>query len=123
MEQDVNKLDHVSNLTFEMYQQATEKTAIYRGKGTVDGLVYCALGLGEAGEVQNKVKKILRDTDGKVTEEIRQKILGELGDLLWYVSQACSELHTDMCSVAFDNLEKLRSRQERGVLKGDGDSR
>src|SRR5439155_2132541 len=76
----------VNDLTFFEYQDGAAKTAIYPGRRSVMGLVYAALGLGEAGELQNKVKKVLRDSNGVVTPEKLAAISGELGDLLWYVS-------------------------------------
>lgn len=110
-------------LTFEDYQIGAAKTAIYPGKGTIMGLLYVALGLGETGEVQGKVKKILRDSGGIVTDEKRMQIAAELGDVLWYVAAVCDELDISMMSVAQENLAKLADRRNRGVLKGDGDKR
>ena len=111
------------DITMNAYQAGTSTTAIYPGKGTIMGLIYVALGLGESGEVQGKVKKILRDSDGVLTEETRQKIKAELGDMLWYASQMCSELGVTMGEVASENLVKLADRKARDVLKGDGDKR
>ena len=65
-------------MTLNEYQDKANQTAIYPGKGTVMGLVYTALGLGESGEVQGKVKKILRDDNMTITEEKRQAIKKEL---------------------------------------------
>lgn len=110
-------------LSFEKYQAEARKTAIYPGRGTVMGLVYAALGLGEAGEVQNKVKKILRDASGVLTDETRVKIRGELGDILWYISAMCDELGVSMTDVGLENLAKLADRQARGKLQGEGDRR
>lgn len=110
-------------MDFKTYQSATAETAIYPGRGTVTGLLYTGLGLGEAGEVQGKIKKVLRDDDGVVTDEKRNAILGELGDVMWYLSQTCTELGIDLEEVALNNLEKLASRKQRGTLKGSGDER
>ena len=85
---------------------------------------YPALGLGgEVGEVLNKVKKIMRDHDGKITDEYREILKKELGDVLWYVAALASELGLKLEEVARLNLEKLASRKERGTLGGDGDNR
>jgi NTP pyrophosphatase (non-canonical NTP hydrolase) len=82
------------------------------------------LGLvGEAGEVAEKMKKIIRDNNGEVTEEKKQEIKKELGDVLWYIGAMCSELKISMDEVAQMNIEKLFSRKDRGVLHGDGDNR
>jgi NTP pyrophosphatase (non-canonical NTP hydrolase) len=47
----------------------------------------------------------------------------ELGDVLWYVAQLASELGLELEDIARENLEKLSSRQRRGVLSGSGDER
>lgn len=105
------------------YQILSAGTAIYPGKGSTTGLLYVGLGLGEAGEVQGKIKKILRDDAGEITEEKRQAIARELGDVLWYASQICEELGLRLGDIARMNLAKLADRQERGVLTGSGDER
>lgn len=107
------------------YQRQTEKTAIYPGRGNLQGLAYTALGLtGEAGEVANKVKKLIRDHYGE-TMTLAQKtaVARELGDVLWYVAQTCTELGVALDDIAYANLAKLASRAERGTLQGDGDQR
>lgn len=116
-----------STLTsFNEYAEETDKTAVYpdAGTGTLDAVLYVGLGLaGEAGEVANKIKKILRDDDGEVTEERIAQIKGELGGVLWYWARLCIELEIDPDEVAVDNIETLLDRQKRGVLKGSGDNR
>lgn len=87
-------------------------------------MAYPALGLaGEAGEVAEHAKKAIRDDAGVVTEERRQAMAKELGDVLWYVSQLASELGLELDEIARANVEKLLSRQRRGVLSGSGDER
>lgn len=122
-------------LTFREYQSKTAKTAVYReeiDKIVADGdtnmwkllnLLYVSLGLGEVGELQGKIKKIIRDNGGIVNDDMRKDIAKELGDILWYISQTCTELGLAMGDVAELNLIKLASRKERGVLKGSGDER
>lgn len=105
------------------YQDRAAETAIYPGKGTTLGLLYVALGLGEAGEVQGKVKKVLRDDGGVLTEAVRIKVAQELGDVLWYASQVSQEIEIPLEVIAQMNLDKLADRQERGVLTGSGDNR
>lgn len=111
-------------MTLNEYQEAAGKTAIYpeAGQGTKMALAYCALGLGEAGEIQNKIKKVLREDPG--IKGMKNIVLAEeLGDLLWYISQLASEIDYSLHEVACLNLAKLQDRQERGVLKGSGDDR
>ena len=104
------------------YQRESRATAVYPGAG--DNLTYPALGLcGEAGEVAEKVKKLLRDDGGVLTDERRNALAGELGDVLWYLAQVATEAQVDLAEVAEANLAKLRSRQERQVLHGSGDRR
>jgi len=87
-------------------------------------IVYPTLGLAnEAGEVAGKVKKIFRDKNGEISEEDRQALKGELGDVLWYLAQICTELNLSLEEVAEENLSKLFSRLERGQIKGEGDHR
>lgn len=106
------------------YQEHAEKTAIYPEKGELGGLLYVTLGLcGEAGEFADKVKKILRDSGGIITDEKRIQLKKELGDVLWYVSQAALELDLTLEDVALENLAKLGLRKEQGKIGGSGDNR
>ena len=87
-------------------------------------IVYPTMGLvNEAGEVAGKIKKIFRDQKGQITEEDRQSLKNELGDVLWYLTQICTELGLTLEEVAETNIPKLSSRQERGKLRGSGDNR
>ena len=111
-----------SHMTFEEYQKLSRKTATYYDAG--DNFIYPTLGLaGEAGEVAEKIKKVLRDNNGVVDESRREEIAKELGDVLWYVAQVASELGLSLDKIANQNIEKLYSRLERGKLSGNGDSR
>jgi NTP pyrophosphatase (non-canonical NTP hydrolase) len=103
------------------YQRESRRTAEYPRAAW---LVYPGLGLaGEAGEVAEHVKKAVRDDGGEVTEQRRAALSKELGDVLWYVAQLASELGLDLDEIARENLDKLLSRQRRGVLSGSGDDR
>jgi NTP pyrophosphatase (non-canonical NTP hydrolase) len=110
------------------YADAASRTAVYpkvalQG-GQPTGLIYSAMGLaGEAGEVAEQVKKFMRDDGGTLREERRQKLIRELGDVLWYVAAVASDLGVSLDEVAEANIAKLASRQERGVLGGSGDDR
>lgn len=103
------------------YQRMSRRTAQYPREAW---LSYPALGLaGEAGEVAEHAKKAIRDDGGLISEERRGAMAKELGDVLWYVAQLASELDLDLEDIAQANLEKLLSRQRRGVLSGSGDER
>lgn len=104
------------SLNFKSYQDMAAETAVYKHEHQV---IYPALGLAaEAGEVANKVKKILRD--GKFD---RNAIADEVGDCLWYIAALCRDLNVDMKELAKNNLRKLHDRKARGVIQGSGDNR
>jgi NTP pyrophosphatase (non-canonical NTP hydrolase) len=104
------------------YQARSRRTATYPDAG--ENIVYPTLGLaGEAGEVAEKVKKLLRDDGGVLSDERRAALAAELGDVLWYVAQVATEAGLELEEIAQANLDKLLSRQERGVLSGSGDQR
>lgn len=109
-------------MTFEEYQKLSRETALYPNKD--NNFIYPTLGLaGEAGEVSEKIKKVLRDKNGVIDEATKQELSKELGDVLWYVAQLCTELNLSFDEVAKMNIEKLFSRKERGQLHGNGDNR
>jgi NTP pyrophosphatase (non-canonical NTP hydrolase) len=104
------------------YQQQARSTALYPDKGR--NTLYPTLGLcGEAGEVADKVKKVLRDQGGEFSPKQRAAIAMELGDVLWYLSQLAEELGYSLESIAEANLKKLADRAARGVISGNGDQR
>ena len=104
------------------YQDAARNTAAYPDVGR--NPIYPTLGLtGEAGEVADKVKKVIRDRGGVFDADTREAIKLELGDVLWYVAQLASELGYDLNEVADANLQKLSSRAARGRIGGSGDQR
>jgi NTP pyrophosphatase (non-canonical NTP hydrolase) len=108
-------------MDFDDYQRFSRRTAQYPSDAR---LAYPALGLvGEAGEVAEHAKKAIRDDGGEITVERRAELSRELGDVLWYVSQLASELGLELEAIARENLEKLFSRQSRGMLSGSGDYR
>lgn len=104
-------------MNINTYQENAKKTAIYPKDRAIE---YVTLGLvGEAGELANKAKKIIRDNDETKKEEMK----GELGDVLWYVALLATELNVNLNDVAQSNLDKLQSRQKRKTLNGSGDQR
>ncbi len=99
------------------YQDGARKTALYPIEAKI---IYPALGLaGEAGEVANQVKKILRDNAGELTAERRAKIIDELGDVLWYAAALASDIGISLEEVAEINLAKLAKRFDTGTIQGD----
>ena len=108
-------------MEFSEYQRLSRRTAAYPREAW---LAYPALGLaGEAGEIAEHVKKVIRDDAGAISDERRAAMAKELGDVLWYLAGLASELGLDLDQIARENLEKLLSRQRRGVLSGSGDDR
>ena len=109
-------------MNFTDYQTKSRRTAQYPSIG--HPVIYPTLGLtNEAGEVAGKIKKIFRDKNGVIGEEERAALKGELGDVLWYLAQVCTELDLSLDEVAEHNIAKLFDRLERGRIGGDGDNR
>lgn len=110
-------------LDFDSYQERAFKLARYPGAG-IGNLMYPTLGLcGEAGEVAEKVKRIIRDHNGILGFETKLALRKELGDCIWYVSALARELGFTLSEVAIENIAKLEDRRDRGVLHGSGDNR
>lgn len=108
-------------MDFNEYQREARTTAIYPVQHNI---LYPALGLaGEAGEVAEKVKKMLRDDMGDLTDDRKEQIKKELGDVLWYIASLSHDCGLSMDEIATANIAKLKSRKERGVLQGNGDNR
>ena len=109
-------------MDFNDYQTKSRKTAGYPAIG--HPIIYPTLGLvNEAGEVAGKIKKVFRDKDGQISEETREALKAELGDVLWYLAQVSTELDLSLDEIAEHNIAKLYDRLERGKIKGDGDYR
>jgi len=110
-------------MDFNEYQRQAKTTAIYpeATTGLLEAITYCSLGLaGEAGEVCNKVKKLMRDED---TISLRIKIMHEIGDVLWYTAMLAEEMGINLDDLAESNLKKLAERKEQDKVKGEGDDR
>jgi NTP pyrophosphatase (non-canonical NTP hydrolase) len=109
-------------MDFTEYQTKSRITAKYPSIG--HAIVYPTLGLvNEAGEFAGKIKKVFRDKGGEISPETREALKAELGDVLWYLAQTCTELGVSLDEVAESNLTKLLDRQARGKIQGDGDNR
>ena len=111
-----HKYKRISDL--DMYQKVAKTTAIYPRE---QAIIYPSLGLtGEAGEVANKVKKIIRDG---TNQNIIQEISNEIGDCLWYVAVLADDIGCKLSDIANNNLIKLENRKKNGTLHGSGDQR
>jgi len=116
---ETHKYKRISDL--DMYQQVAKQTAIYPRE---QAIIYPTLGLtGEAGEVANKVKKIIRDDGNKINEGLVQEISAEIGDCLWYISVLADDIGVKLSDIANSNLEKLENRKKKGTIHGSGDDR
>ena len=112
----------MATIDFKRYQSDSRKT--WSLVHTDHAIVYPTLGLvNEAGEVAGKIKKIFRDKEGVISEADRAALKSELGDVLWYLTQICTELDLSLEEVAAQNIAKLFDRLERGVIGGEGDIR
>lgn len=104
------------------YQKFALSTAIYPEAG--NNIVYPTLGLvGEAGEVAEKVKKVIRDNGGLLTDDAKRNIGLELSDVCWYMATLSNELGFSLSEIFDMNTAKLSSRKDRGVISGSGDNR
>lgn len=101
------------------YQRQARQFAVYPNKGNNE-ITYPALGLaGEAGEVANQVKKVLRDDGGYLTGKRLQAIEDELGDVLWYVANLAEEIGSSVESIMEINISKLAERRQNDLIHGD----
>ena len=108
-------------MTLNEYQSKALETAINPQETAI---VYPTLGLtGEAGEVSDKVKKVIRDNGSEFTDDKKREIAKEIGDVLWYCATLSRDLGFTLEEIAQINYEKLHSRQVRGQLHGSGDNR
>lgn len=112
-------------MQFTEYDQAAEKFASFAKDTQEYKLMLLSMGLaGETGEVVDKLKKIINNEGGVLTEEKRTAIALELGDVLWYLSQLATTCGVSLDAVAKANIAKLTDRAARGVVvKGEGDTR
>lgn len=114
-----NKYKKVSDL--DMYQKVALTTAIYPRE---QAIIYPTLGLtGEAGEVANKVKKIIRDGSDSKDEKLVSEIKAEIGDCLWYIAVLANDFDIKLSDIASANIEKLALRQKNNTIHGSGDDR
>lgn len=110
-------------MTFDEYQQQALTTAITHHDPLMDKTIW-AMGIsGEAGEVLEKWKKIVAYREGVITEEDKKELAKECGDVVWYVAAFAHSLGLSLDDIMRQNVDKLASRKQRGVQKGEGDNR
>jgi NTP pyrophosphatase (non-canonical NTP hydrolase) len=110
-------------MTFDDYQKQAITTNLAK-QDQLQELMQQVLGLGdEAGEVLAIFKKWIRDGGADITKLDTKNVAKELGDILWYIAVVAHDLDISFDDIATANIEKLRSRQQRGVLAGSGDDR
>ncbi len=111
-------------MDFDEYEKLAAKTAHFDDRTEEYKLMYLALGVaGEAGEVAEKIKKIMRNDHGVVSKEKREEVQKEIGDVLWYLSQLSRQLGFSFSSAAETNIAKLADRMARNVITSEGDNR
>ena len=111
----------MTNMTLNQYQEEALKTAIYPEDKKI---IYPTLGLtGEAGEVAEKVKKVIRDNNQEFTDEKKRQIALEISDVLWYCATLSHDIGYTLEDIAQMNVDKLASRQQRNKIGGSGDER
>lgn len=124
------------SLDFNSYQERAKETAVFPNayfNDVINGghvvarqlsAVYPVLGLtGEAGEVAEKVKKLIRDRNGLYDDQWVEELKKELGDVLWYLAIIADCFKIKFDDVANTNISKLASRKERNKINGEGDNR
>jgi len=113
-------------MTFDEYQKIALTTAYTdpKHKDTLMDKTIWVMGVaGEAGEVVEKWKKIVAYKGGEITGEDLQLFKKELGDVIWYIAVLAHSLGLSFEEIAQLNVEKLKDRQKRNVIKGSGDTR
>lgn len=104
-------------MNFDTYQEEAAKTAIYPADAEV---TYPLLGLvSEVGEFAGKIKKVIRDG----SDIDHNALKAELGDILWYAAALATDCGWSLDEIASNNIQKLKDRQNRGVIQGSGDNR
>jgi len=113
--------ERYKDMKISEYEEKAQATAIYPDSHKI---TYPALGMaGEAGEVANKVKKLIRDGKDEMPDDWREQLASEIGDVMWYCAALARDLDVSLTTIMAANLDKLKARQERGTLGGSGDKR
>ncbi|HEY5806083.1 MAG TPA: nucleoside triphosphate pyrophosphohydrolase family protein [Candidatus Saccharimonadales bacterium] len=117
------KKNGVQNMTFDEYQKQALTTVHATHDPLMQNSIWAMGVAGEAGEVVEKWKKIVAYKEGVVSEEDRAELAKELGDVVWYVAVMAHSLGLSFDDIISRNVEKLKSRKVRGVIRGQGDNR
>jgi NTP pyrophosphatase (non-canonical NTP hydrolase) len=110
-------------MTFDEYQKQALTTAHNNPDPLMNKTIWAMGVAGEAGEVLEKWKKIVAYKEGKVSDEDLQELAKELGDVVWYIAVMADSLGLSFDDIMQQNVEKLKSRKSRNVIKGHGDNR
>ena len=111
----------MSGITATEYQIRAAETAIFPKEKALE---YLTLGLtGEAGEIANKVKKLIRDGEDTMPHDWKEQLASEIGDVLWYCAALASDLDMSLSVIAKQNKDKLEARLKKGTIQGSGDKR
>lgn len=113
-------------MEFDGYQEKAAKYDLAQATANLKdaGFIEKVLGLvGEAGETADKIKKLIRDKDGAISDEDKELVVKELGDTLWYIASISRYLGVPLSEVASGNIEKLEGRFQRNKIHGEGDNR
>jgi len=122
-------------LTLDQYQESAMRTCM----PSCENFSYMMLNLvGEVGELASKVAKDLRRGDvvlGRIDNDLAplmpfdawldrdEEYQKEAGDILWQLAGLCHVMGWKLNAIGVQNLAKLASRKQRGVIDGDGDNR
>lgn len=113
--------ERYKDMKISEYEEKAQATAIYPDSHKI---TYPALGMaGEAGEVANKVKKLIRDGEEVLPNDWKEQLASEIGDVMWYCAALARDLDVSLTTIMAANLDKLKARQEKGTLSGSGDKR
>jgi len=108
-------VDGVTSNPSKDYQSFIESLSALNGKGAnINRLTTAAVGISaEGGEFMEIVKKMV--FQGKPwNDDNREHLIIELGDVMWYVMQACAALDVPIEEVIAGNVEKLKKRYPGG---------
>ena len=108
-------VDGVTSDSSKDYQSFIESVSSLNGQGgNIHRLLTAAVGISaEGGEFMEIVKKMV--FQGKPWDEHNRKhLIIELGDVMWYVMQACKSLDISIEEVVAGNVDKLKKRYPGG---------